>query len=153
MLAGARASVRERAARELWQRIDTGQTTVKDIDTLMRMGEKAGMDKVVDFMETGKIPEGFDLSHAYSASANPETAGRPDLAQFLPHDEHIEGFHGGDTRVPLYGMPRNPDYDGTSGFQIIDANTPQGRAYLGIPEPPPSQASPVQTKSFTILKF
>lgn len=156
MLAGARSQASQQAAKDLFQRWQTGETTAQDIQTLTRMGEEKGWDAVVKFTETGKVPRGFDFSHSYSAAANPETAGRADLGQIMPHDDHIQGVHGGDTRIPLYGLPRIPDYAGPSGYQIIDSNTPAGRAYLGMPEPtelPPTDHDPALMQQRTILSW
>jgi len=156
MLAGARAQASEQAAKDLWQRWQAGEMTVQDVQTLTRMEQEKGLEAVARFQESGKMPRGFDFSHSYSAAANPEVAGRADLGQQMPHSDHIEGVHGGNTRIPLYGLPRNPDYNGPSGYQIIDANTPEGRAYLGMPEPgqtPPTDHDPAPVQMRTILSW
>jgi hypothetical protein len=111
------------------------------------MDQEAGRDAVLDFLEGGKPPAGFDFSHSYSAAANPEVAGRPDLGQLMPHDDHIAGVHGNDTRVPLFGLPRNPDYDGPGGFQVMP-DTPEGRSYAGMTDHDPAPTTPIFTIHF-----
>ncbi|HEY1527904.1 MAG TPA: SpvB/TcaC N-terminal domain-containing protein [Candidatus Angelobacter sp.] len=132
MLRGDSAAVRELAMEQLHDRVTSGEMIPDDVQTMRRLEQEKGIKAVVKFNKTGKLPKDFELSHYYSKAANPEVAKRPDLAKFEIRDDHIQGTHGGDTRVPLYGNPRNPDYKGSSGFQIIDANTPEGRGYLGM---------------------
>ena len=132
MLAGARAQARRLAIHDLWERLILGEMTVQDAQTITRLEQEHGLDAVAHFEDTGQLPRDFEFSHSYSAAANPEVANRPDLGQMLPHDDHIQGVHGGDTRVPLHGLPRNPDYDGPSGLGIYDSNTPEGRHALGM---------------------
>ncbi len=131
LLSGDRATARADAIADLWERRQTGQMTQADIYTLERLETEHGAEAVVQFEETGKLPRDFEFSHLYSAAEHPELASKSELGVMVDHAEHIYGHHGGDTRIPLNGEPRNPDWSESWGYQVLD-DSPEAMSYAGM---------------------
>ncbi len=131
LLKGDRATARADAIADLWQRRQSGQMTQGDIHTLERLETEHGAEAVVKFEETGELPKNFEFSHLYSAAEYPELASKSELGVLTDHSEHIYGHHGGDTRVPLDGQPRDVDWAEKWGYQVTD-DSPEGMSYAGM---------------------
>jgi RHS repeat-associated protein len=130
LLKEARRQARLNARSDMRSRMLAGKMTEADIRAIELL-QAHGVKALETYEETGRLPRGFEFSHLYSASAEPELASRGDLGVFTEKLDHLYGHHGGDTTVPLHGQPRNPGWQDGHGMQIV-SDTPEGRSYAGM---------------------
>jgi RHS repeat-associated protein len=110
-LAVSRRAARTAAIKEALESLRAGNPTPQALHLAERIEAVYGREALVDFMETGKLPEGVEFSHLFSAAEYPEFSHRGDLGVLTDQAEHRFGHHAGDTRVPLHGTPRIPGED------------------------------------------
>jgi len=135
-LASVRRGARKGAIQDLRESVESGIYSPQ----ALHFAERYGRDALVEVAETGKLPPDAEFSHLYSAAEYPEHAHRPELGVLTDKGEHRFGHHGGDTRVPLHGAPRDPDWETEMGTQEIDAGTREGRDYLGMTDEESSES-------------
>jgi len=102
----ARRAARSVAINEALESLRSGSPTPQAEYLAERLEAVYGREALVKFMETGKLPRGVEFSHLFSAAEYPEFAHRSDLGVLTDQAEHRRGHHGGNTRIPLHGMPR-----------------------------------------------
>lgn len=127
-LSSARRRARADAIDDLRESIESGIYSPQ----AQYLAERYGREALVEFVESGKLPDDVEFSHLYSAAEYPEFAHRSDLGVLTDSRDHRLGHHGGDTRIPLDGAPRDPDWESRLGTQEIDASRATGRRYLGM---------------------
>jgi len=79
-------------------------------------------EKLIENPKEFTPPPGTELHHKWSLSAMEKSEWHPDFYRptvYAPKGEHFNKYHGGDTSVPTYGKPRNPDWENT-GMEVVD---------------------------------
>lgn len=119
-LLAARATSRRVAIGDALRSLRAGSPTPQALYLVERLEATHGREAVDRFIETAKLPPGYENSHLFPASEWPEYAHRGDLTVVTDSADHRIGHHGGDTTKPLHGFPIDPEWEQEWGFQIID---------------------------------
>lgn len=107
--------------RELREAFRSGEMTPRQMEIYEMWLEEFGPQAIEDFIDTGRMPRergGVENSHPYGVATHPELADRP--GDSIPRQDHRTGVHGGDTRAPLNGDPRDPGWRENRGYTILD---------------------------------
>ena len=102
----ARGTAREGAITDALESLRSGSPTPQASYFRDSLEAEYGREAVVEFMDTGELPRGIDFSHLFSAAEYPEFAHRSELGVLVDATEHRLGHHGGNTSIPLHGIPR-----------------------------------------------
>jgi hypothetical protein len=104
-----REAAREGAYEDLVESVESGTYSPQSMYT----AERFTPDQLVEFAETGEIPEGMEFSHLYSAAEYPEVAGNSELGVLTDNWDHFYGHHGGNYANNPNGSPLDPDWEST----------------------------------------